>query len=210
MKLSISRIHFPVTTLGPGRRLGIWFQGCSIRCPGCISADTWAKKIPDLEVIELVDHIQPWLFECDGFTISGGEPFEQAEALTELLLELRSRSSKSVLVYSGQALEQLLEQSSVKKGLIDCLVSDPFQVDSSQMLPFRGSDNQRMSFFTPLGEQIFGSMSGLSTTQKRLDVMFDDSGVVWLAGIPMQGDMRKLEEILKRRGHALITTESKA
>ncbi|MCT5046402.1 radical SAM protein, partial [Pseudomonas aeruginosa] len=27
--------------MGTGRRLGIWFQGCSIRCPGCISADTW-------------------------------------------------------------------------------------------------------------------------------------------------------------------------
>ncbi|HBO0453660.1 TPA: radical SAM protein, partial [Pseudomonas aeruginosa] len=25
MELSLSRVHFPVTTLGPGRRLGIWF-----------------------------------------------------------------------------------------------------------------------------------------------------------------------------------------
>ena len=42
--ISLSRLHFPVTTLGPGRRIGIWFQGCSIRCPGCISADTWAFR----------------------------------------------------------------------------------------------------------------------------------------------------------------------
>jgi anaerobic ribonucleoside-triphosphate reductase activating protein len=210
MKLSLSRIHFPVTALGPGRRLGIWFQGCSIRCPGCISADTWAKKMPGLEIAELIEQIQPWLSECDGFTISGGEPFEQEEALTELLLAIRSRSAKSILVYSGQALEQLLEQKSVKEGLIDCLVSDPFRIDSPQTLPLRGSDNQRMSFLTSLGKKIFGSTSDLSTTQKRLDVMFDNDGVVWLAGIPMRGDMQNLEKLLASRGHTIKTTESKA
>jgi anaerobic ribonucleoside-triphosphate reductase activating protein len=210
MKLSLSRIHFPVTALGPGIRLGIWFQGCSIRCPGCISADTWAKKMPGLEIAELIEQIQPWLSECDGFTISGGEPFEQEEALTELLLAIRSRSAKSILVYSGQALEQLLEQKSVKEGLIDCLVSDPFRIDSPQTLPLRGSDNQRMSFLTSLGKKIFGSTSDLSTTQKRLDVMFDNDGVVWLAGIPMRGDMQNLEKLLASRGHTIKTTESKA
>lgn len=210
MKLSLSRIHFPVTTLGPGRRLGIWFQGCSIRCPGCISADTWTKKEPSVEIVDFIEQIQPWLNECDGFTISGGEPFEQEEALNELLLAIRSRSVKSILVYSGQALEQLLERRSVKEGLIDCLVSDPFQIDSLQTLPMRGSDNQRMSFLTSLGKKIFGSTFDLSTTQKRLDVMFDDDGVVWLAGIPMRGDMQNLEKLLASRGHTMKTTESKA
>lgn len=210
MKLSLSRIHFPVTTLGPGRRLGIWFQGCSIRCPGCISADTWTKKEPSVEIVDFIEQIQPWLNECDGFTISGGEPFEQEEALNELLLAIRSRSAKSILVYSGQALEQLLERRSVKEGLIDCLVSDPFQIDSLQTLPMRGSDNQRMSFLTSLGKKIFGSTFDLSTTQKRLDVMFDDDGVVWLAGIPMRGDMQNLEKLLASRGHTMKTTESKA
>jgi anaerobic ribonucleoside-triphosphate reductase activating protein len=76
-------------------------------------------------------------------------------------------------------------------------------------LPLRGSDNQRMSFLTPLGKQVFGSTSHLSTIQKRLDVMFDDDGVVWLAGIPMRGDMKNLEELLASRGHTLKTTESK-
>ena len=44
--LALSRALFPVTTLGPGRRLGIWFQGCSIRCRGCISVDTWPPGEP--------------------------------------------------------------------------------------------------------------------------------------------------------------------
>jgi hypothetical protein len=40
--------------------------------------------------------------------------------------------------------------------------------------------------------------------------MFDDDGVVWLAGIPMRGDMQNLEKILASRGHTMKTTESKA
>ena len=39
--IAVNRLHWPVTVLGPGRRVGIWMQGCSIGCPGCVSRDTW-------------------------------------------------------------------------------------------------------------------------------------------------------------------------
>ena len=54
-RIALSRIHFPVTTLGPGRRIGIWFQGCSIRCPGCISMDTWAQGRGNTTIEEVVE-----------------------------------------------------------------------------------------------------------------------------------------------------------
>ncbi len=41
MNILLNKAHFPVTVLGPGRRIGIWLQGCSIGCAGCISQDTW-------------------------------------------------------------------------------------------------------------------------------------------------------------------------
>ena len=66
MELSLSRVHFPVTTLGPGRRLGIWFQGCSIRCPGCISADTWGPGRRRIALARLLADIQPWLEQAEG------------------------------------------------------------------------------------------------------------------------------------------------
>ena len=40
--IQINKAHFPVTVLGPGRRIGLWVQGCSIGCKGCVSMDTWA------------------------------------------------------------------------------------------------------------------------------------------------------------------------
>ena len=66
--IAISRVHFPVTTLGPRRRLGIWMQGCSIRCPGCISADTWATGRGVVALPQLLCQIAPWLDEAEGIT----------------------------------------------------------------------------------------------------------------------------------------------
>lgn len=211
MKLSLSRVHFPVTTLGPGRRLGIWVQGCSIRCPGCISSDTWAKKSPDIDVTELLDRIRPWLHECDGITISGGEPFEQPEALEQLLHAIRQLSRANILAYSGLPLEKLASLDIVKRGLIDCLVSDPFDVSLGQTRYLRGSDNQRMTCLTALGLEVFGDLDRYATDAvRRLDVMFDADGQVWLAGIPSRGDMTRLQLILENQGTYVKTTEARA
>ena len=54
MRIRVNRVARPVTVLGPGRRLGLWVQGCSIRCPGCASEDTWDPAAGrDLEVAAL-------------------------------------------------------------------------------------------------------------------------------------------------------------
>src|SRR4051794_30769668 len=104
--IALSRIHFPLTTLGPGRRIGIWLQGCSIRCPGCISLDTWAKGRGATTVDAVLDSVRPWLAAADGITVSGGEPFDQEAALEALLHGLRARTSADILVFSGYPLER--------------------------------------------------------------------------------------------------------
>jgi anaerobic ribonucleoside-triphosphate reductase activating protein len=201
--LDLSRVHFPVTALGPGRRLGIWFQGCSIRCPGCISADTWGSGRHRTSVAQLLDHIQPWLEQADGITISGGEPFDQPDALFELLTSLRTRPDMDILAYSGHRLERLtpfLERA----GMIDALISDPFEQDLPQSIVLRGSDNQRLSLLTPLGRERFAAFERpLQASDQVLDVMLDDDGSVWMAGIPKRGDLVRLRELLREQGHRL-------
>lgn len=210
MEISLSRVHFPVTTLGPGRRVGIWMQGCSIRCPGCISSDTWAKKAPRTAVDELLVLVGSWLKECDGVTISGGEPFEQSLALELLLRGIRKLTTANILVYSGKRLSALTDEQSVTAGLIDCLISEPFELNSPQTKYLMGSDNQRMTCLTPLGREVFGHLNRQSTdSDRRLDVMFDEDGVVWLAGIPGRGDMARLQVLLEETGTYLRTTEAK-
>ncbi|HDS0916532.1 TPA: radical SAM protein [Pseudomonas putida] len=204
MDLSLSRMHFPVTTLGPGRRIGIWFQGCSIRCPGCISADTWGPGHRRLSLEQLLEQITPWLQEAEGITLSGGEPFDQFDALRSLLEGLRRLSKLDILVYSGYSLEQLDERLLQTNGLIDALISDPYIEALSQTMALRGSDNQRLSLLTPLGRARLGDYERLlEPTDKALDLMFDESGSVWMAGIPRRDDLLRLRDLLHEQGHHL-------
>lgn len=211
MKLALSRLHFPVTTLGPGRRVGIWFQGCTIRCAGCISADTWVRREPDLSVVELIQSSRAWLSQCDGVTISGGEPFEQPEALAELLRAIRTEYDCNVLVYSGLDFEDLKDHPLVLSGLIDALISEPYLQEEAQTKPLRGSDNQCLHFLTARGLKHFARFDRASEQfEKSLDVMFDVAGTVWLAGIPRRGDMRKLQSILAVQGDVITITEARS
>lgn len=204
--IAISRVHFPVTTLGPGLRLGIWLQGCSIRCPGCISADTWATGRGVVGLSHLMARLEPRLENADGVTISGGEPFDQPEALHALLTALRSRTAADILVYSGHSFETISPLLNGMPGLIDALISDPYFADGSQTLALRGSDNQRLHCLTPLGSSRFGTLAKAPSATPVLDVMFDDDGSVWFAGIPRRGDWERLQRQLLARGAAFATS----
>ena len=208
MMLYLSRIHFPVTTLGPGRRLGIWFQGCSIRCNGCVSIDTWGTGRGGVPIDEIMNAISPWLQEADGITISGGEPFDQPEALVNLLAQIRSKTSADILVYSGHPFEKIAPAVEKCQGTIDALISDPYDEIAPQTLALRGSDNQRLHCLTPLGEARFRSFDRApKSLDKTFDIMFDEAGAIWLAGIPKRDDMRRLKTILAEEGHFAITTQ---
>ena len=100
-EIHISRLHFPVTTLGPGHRVGIWFQGCTIRCNGCIAVDTWQQETGQTTVESVIDLVGQWSNDADGITITGGEPFDQSSALIALLRMLKKLRVRDVLVYTG-------------------------------------------------------------------------------------------------------------
>lgn len=206
----ISRIHYPVTTLGPGRRVGIWFQGCSIRCPGCISADTWVTDRGRTSVEDVMAAIDVWIDNADGVTISGGEPFDQLAALLELLCQLRRRFAGDIMVYSGYQFNELITSLENTDGTIDALISGPFDYTAPQTLPIRGSDNQRLHMLTQLGENRFMKYNQPQSDQSgTLDVMFDDDGTVWFAGIPQRDDFSSLQNILMQDGHRVFTSEHK-
>lgn len=209
--VALSRLHFPVTTLGPGRRVGIWLQGCSIRCPGCISADTWPAAQGRTTVEAVVEALLPWLPEAEGITISGGEPFDQPEGLKFLLRELRHLTAVDILVYSGYPFEALKGWLRDNPGLIDVLISEPYDEHDAQTLALRGSDNQRIHFLTELGSARFGSFERPALPDdRRFDVMFDADGTVWLAGIPARDDIRRLREAMRALGHDVIFSKAKS
>jgi anaerobic ribonucleoside-triphosphate reductase activating protein len=132
-QIAVSRLHFPITTLGPGRRIGVWFQGCSIRCAGCISADTWPSGHGLTTVDAVLQALASWVPAAEGITISGGEPFDQPEALRELLTALRSETETDIFVYSGYPFESLRDWLASTPGLIDALMTDPYDERASQI-----------------------------------------------------------------------------
>ncbi len=204
MEIGISRMHFPVTTLGPGKRIGIWFQGCSIHCEGCISADTWQFNTKLVDINELKRVLKKWLPNCDGITITGGEPFDQQPALLELLGFLRPYNL-SVLVYSGYPYQKLKQKKEIFKGLIDVLISEPYDYKESQTKVLLGSDNQKIHFLTRLGEHTFSDYIK-NIPEKKLDVQFDDNNI-WMAGIPI-GGMKEIGKTFKQNGVDITSTQA--
>ncbi len=205
-RLYISRLHFPVTTLGPGRRIGIWLQGCSIRCPGCISVDTWEIGIGETTVEAVLKAIIPWLRQADGVTISGGEPFDQPAGLEELLRGLRAGDfDGDVLLFTGYPFNTIQgRHSKWLSDLVDGLITEPYDRHSPQTLALRGSDNQQLHCLTTRGVERFAPYDRTSLpAERRLEVMFDSDGTVWMAGITAADDLRRLRDSLEIDGHSV-------
>jgi anaerobic ribonucleoside-triphosphate reductase activating protein len=209
MLVSMSRFHFPVTTLGPGRRIGLWLQGCSIRCPGCISVDTWEAGLGQVSIEDVIARMGEFAQNADGLTISGGEPFEQPEALVELLRAWRTQSNRSALVFTGRDIEDVSPWMVANPSLIDALITGPFRSDLPQTLALRGSDNQTLHVLSDLGREFAQFDRLITPADRKLDVMFDENGAAWLAGIPERGDLYRLRKALAASGHRATTSDNR-
>lgn len=107
MKLRIHALIPHTEVNGPGRRFCVWAQGCSKKCPDCYNPE--AQDIAggyDLSIEELYDRIVKTP-EIEGVSFSGGEPLEQAEALTELIKRLKKHTKLSILIFTAFTMEQL-------------------------------------------------------------------------------------------------------
>lgn len=135
---------------GPGIRLVVFAQGCKHKCPDCHNKHTHSFAGGELiEVGEIINRIKsnPLL---DGITLSGGEPFEQAEVLAVLAKEAKKLGC-DVITYTGYSYEEILRNKYKIEGwadlinLTDVLVDGKFETkQKNMMLRFRGSENQRI------------------------------------------------------------------
>ena len=208
MSLNISRLHYPVTALGPGRRAGIWVQGCSIGCAGCVSRDTWdhtggqQHSVHDvLDWLTVVTTCDPGL---EGITISGGEPSEQPDALHELLIgvhELRRHGffDGDVLCYTGREEAEFRAACPWATTLVDALITGAFAIAEPTQLLWRGSANQQLIPLTARGRRRYEPYLDAETDHPALQLSVEN-GQVWMIGIPRRGDLRRLETALRRDG----------
>jgi anaerobic ribonucleoside-triphosphate reductase activating protein len=194
--VEVNRILAPVTALGPGRRLGLWVQGCDLRCPGCASRDTWQRgsgrlvAAPELAA-ELAERVESE--GLTGLTITGGEPLDQAAALAAMLGELRRRLPRlplDCLVFTGYTAKAARRQAGPLWDLLDAVVAGPYRRDQPSTQPLVASANQELIRLNPAWQPGSGG---------KMQVLVED-GDITMVGLPQPGDLDRLEAALRQRG----------
>ena len=185
--LQINLVHYPVTVLGPGKRVGVWVQGCSLRCPGCISVHSWDFNSRErIYLDKLFEKLKE--FNSSKITISGGEPFEQRYFL-EFLQALREFGFNDIFVYSGFEWDYIEQNFNKHLKYIDALVCGRFiQGDESPYL-YKGSNNQEMIILSKVLYKEYDLYRKLKKN-KRLQRVKN-----FIIGIPYQKDIEQLKEL---------------
>ena len=135
---------------GPGLRTSIYCAGCDHHCPGCHNPQSWDFNGGyEMTVQQLLDIIKD--DEFANVTFSGGDPFYQVEAFTELARRIKEETGKTIWCYTGFTYEEILADERLSQILpyIDTLVDGPFIAElRDPELHFRGSSNQRIIHLT--------------------------------------------------------------
>lgn len=203
-EVALARILAPVTTLGPGRRLGIWTQGCRLACPGCASHDTWdptgGRIVPSADLAYVIDTLLT-SESLDGITLTGGEPTDQAAALVEVLSQLLPRPD--VLLFTGRTYAAAHALAPELLRLATCVVAGPYRAEvppDEALRRLTASGNQSLHFADEAAEQRYRSWA--TAPGADLQVLADDRDL-FLVGLPRAGDLDTFRKRLEQRGVTL-------
>ena len=135
---------------GPGIRAVIYGQGCPHHCPHCHNTSTWDFEGGyELDIDDILGLIKETRL-LRGFTLSGGEPFVQAESFAELASRVKALGL-DIVTYSGYTFEALTEMAQTDPSVArllnttDILIDGPYRHEERDLsLAFRGSKNQRI------------------------------------------------------------------
>ncbi len=122
---------------GIGYRTVLFLQGCNLHCKGCQNKSTWdITKGIKIEVKELANQLRNKCFNKE-LTITGGEPLMQADALKDLLEELKDFD---LCLYTGHLLNEVPQDI---LNYLKYIKVGPFvQELKTTTKPFVGSKNQ--------------------------------------------------------------------
>ena len=150
MRIRLAGIVKESVVDGPGIRMVIFVQGCPHGCIGCHNPGSHDPAGGYESTTEELIAALPDGKLISGVTLSGGEPFLQAEAAAEIATAAKNRGL-SVVTYTGYRFELLLEIGENKPAVLallqqtDILVDGPYEQEKRDLgLPFRGSTNQRL------------------------------------------------------------------
>lgn len=195
----IARILYPVKVLGPGKRVGIWFSGCEHQCCGCSNPELWEQrtnqKISISGLCDVINTIKS-NYEIDGFTLTGGDPFMQPDALRELLPKLYS-ITEDILVYTGYMYEELEYKHKDILDWISVLIDGKYVETKNYGAMLKGSNNQRIIYLNGSMEEKYSEYLSCGKSQIQ---NFETSDGLISVGIHFPEYEEKLRDIVKRKG----------
>lgn len=100
---------------GPGLRFAVFFQGCPQRCIYCHNPDTWemsgGEEMTADEILKKAVRFKPYFGKEGGITVSGGEPFAQADFLAELFSKCRKNGIHTAVDTCGFYLDDKVKNA---------------------------------------------------------------------------------------------------
>lgn len=171
--------------LGPYKRYILWVQGCERHCKGCIAKDSWDLNGGTTENINDVVNDILSVSEIEGITISGGEPFLQADALCELIREVKTKRDLGVIVYTGFSYNEIKDNSLTK--LCDLMIDGEYVDELNDDLSLRGSLNQNIIPITDRYTKVIEKYYGIQG--RKTEMHFGDDGIK-LIGIPTKENLK--------------------
>lgn len=134
---------------GIGIRVTIFVTGCTHNCYNCFNKEyqdfNFGKKWTNKETKQVIKYLQKP--EVEGLTILGGEPMQNTKDLIPIVRAIKKEVNKPIWIYSGDTLEEILENNLKIELLKECdvLVDGLFVEELKDLrLKFRGSSNQRI------------------------------------------------------------------
>ena len=177
---------------GPGKRLLIFFQGCSLHCKGCINKHLWDfGKGKDVSAEELLAICKEQ--NVEGITLHGGEPLDQADGLIDIV-DLLKKNGFSVILFTGYNKKELKGTQLAVWNKSDLIVCGRFIEEKKNLyMQFRGSTNQRVITRK-------GPYKDYKVTDGETVAIFtvDDGGNINIKGFYSE-DMEELRQLVKRK-----------
>ena len=199
--LKISHYIDNTRVLGPFIRSALWVHGCNRSCKGCIAQEMNTQVPKNYDIEELAKFFLE-VESAEGITISGGEPFLQAEALYELIRQIRECRDYGVIVYTGNTYEELLvsDDSWVHKLLsqTDILIDGRYIEELDDGIPYRGSSNQKIILLSDRYRDSYEDYY-LKGTKRNIEIKVTGKNV-YLAGVPSKNGLEVWKTFKKKAG----------
>lgn len=179
--LRVAHTESNTELLGPFNRYVIWTHGCCFDCDGCLAENAKDGVYDVVSIGELAREIAE--SDCEGITVSGGEPMLQAPQLLKLIEDVRRKRDIGVILYSGFTLEEI-GLDDIKLALldvVDVLIDGRYVKELDDGRAYVGSANQIIHYLTP--RYVDADKSYYAVENRRAEIKLTRSQAV-LVGVP--------------------------